>query len=414
MNELFLFWRLKICCQNGFRRKKSTVRAIYQALTKILSSIDSGKKTVALYLNLSRAFDSVDHGALVLKLETYGIRGIANKIIASYLSDRGQAVAVKDKNGDLITSEFGCVKRGVPQGLILGPLLYILYTNELPNIIPNTTQFADDTSVVLSLESGDDEAEKISDTLSVMETWFSANNLLLNIDKTQIIKFSYQTNFISKKYANNNKFLETLPSAKFLGIQVDHRLDWKIHTDLLAGKIAGYCYALKVLSTEVNPETAIMAYHAFVHSQLKYGIIFWARGLEANRIFQLQKRCIRNIFNLKSVETCKPKFVESGILTFISAYIYEGVIFIKENPNLFNSFSRNHSHETRHKEDLNTIKCNFTFIQKNVQSSIIRIYNKIPSEIRNQNVRNLKRYLRGLLVSRAYYTLEEFFGDRLL
>ena len=84
------------------------------------------------------------------------------------MSDRGQAVGVKDKNGDLITSEFGCVRGGCPTGL--------------PIIIPNTTQFADDTLVVLSLESGDDEAEKISDTLGVMEAWFSANNLLLNID----------------------------------------------------------------------------------------------------------------------------------------------------------------------------------------------------------------------------------------
>lgn len=399
--------------QNGFRRKKSTIRAVYQALYKILESLNSGKSTVAMCLDLSKAFDCVDHRVLLLKLEKYGIRGMANRLIESYLKDRQQCVIATDKTGSRLSSQMGVVKRGVPQGSILGPLLYILYTNELPSITPNTIQFADDTSVIFSVDSKDNECEKILSTLSVLENWFSSNNLLLNVEKTKLVKFNYQTDPIKTTYQNEVKSLETVTSATFLGIEVDHRLDWHHHTNRLAKKTASYCYALKVLSSNVDIKTAVMAYHAYVHSQLRYGIIFWARGVGADRVFLLQKRCIRNIFNLKSIESCKPKFIEAKILTLKSLYIYEAVIFIKQNMNLFQNCDRDHHHPTRHKENLKDMKCNFSYIQKNVHSSIIKIFNKIPIEVRRQDINSMKKYLKGLLVSRAYYTLEEFLQDSL-
>ena len=399
--------------QNGFRRKKSTIRAIYQALYKVLESLNTGKFTVAMCLDLSKAFDSVDHRVLLAKLEKYGVRGKANELIRSYLTDRKQSVIASDKNATRITSGWETIRRGVPQGSILGPLLYIIYTNELPSITKNTVSFADDTTVIFATDSEEDESEVVLSTLTLLENWFSINNLLLNVEKTKLIKFNYQIKHVETAYQDDTKSLKTVTTTTFLGLELDHRLDWRHHTNKLSKKVAGYCYALKVLSSNVNSEAAIMAYHAYVHSRLRYGIIFWARGVEANRIFLLQKRCIRNIFNLRSIETCKPKFIDTKILTLQSLYIYEAVLFVKQNINLFNNCDRDHHHPTRHKDNLKDMKCNFTYIQKNVHSSLIKIFNKIPVEIRQQNIIALKRYLKRLLVSRAYYTLEEFLADKL-
>ena len=399
--------------QSGFRQGKSTIRAVYQALYKVIESMNNGKPTVAMYLDLSKAFDSVDHDVLLLKLERYGIRGKANELIKSYLSNREQCVIATDQIGNQIFSQREKVKRGVPQGSILGPLLYIIYTNELSSLTQNAFQFADDTSVIISIDPKEEEHIKILDTLSVLENWFSSNNLLLNVEKTQLIKFNYQTNPGQSIYQDETRSLQTVSSATFLGIEVDHRLDWRQHTDILSSKIAKYCYALKVLANNINTDTAIMAYHAYVQSKIRYGIIFWARGVEAIRVFRLQKRCIRSIFNLKSAESCKSKFIETKIFTLYSLLVYEAVVFVKKNLNLFEHCDRDHHHLTRQKENLKDLKYRFAYLQKNVHSSLIKIFNKIPIDIRQGNITSLKRFLKRLLVSRAYYTLEEFLQDTL-
>lgn len=399
--------------QNGFRKKKSTTRAIYQAISKILESLNSRKNTIAICLDLSKAFDSVDHELLLFKLEKYGIRGTSFNLLKSYLRGRKQNVIEYDEAGNLITSNTEIVRRGVPQGSILGPLLYIIYTNELPNIvIHNSIQFADDTSIILTLDQNINMNEEIFETLSSLEKWFSSNNLLLNVEKTNLIKFSYRTSDTRINFVKNEKTIETTQTTSFLGIKIDYRLDWKYHIDCLAKTISKYCYALKILTQNINEETAVIAYHAYVHSQIRYGIIFWANSTEANRIFILQKRCLRNLFNLKKTETCRQKFRENKILTLTSTYIYESVIFIKENSTLFKDCDRGHQHDTRYKDDMNNMKSTFTYIQRNVQYSIIKIFNKIPVKLRSLDIRAVKRKLKSILIKKAYYTLDEFYSDK--
>lgn len=364
---------------------------------------------MAVCLDLSKAFDSVEHDLLIKKLAVYGIRGVALKLIQSYLKHRKQCVVERDKQGIIIKSEKKIIKRGVPQGSILGPLLYILYTNKLPDVIDQQiVQFADDTSIIFSEIPEKDIKKEILDALNLLNQWFKDNNLQLNVAKTQMITFSYlpQDETILTYDRLNIKSSNTV---KFLGINLDCRLDWKFHIDSLAQNMAQYCYALGVVARFVNVEAAFIAYHAYIQSRVRYGIIFWANASDAYRILNLQKKCLRCILDKRPRDSCRNIFREKKILTLFCLYIYEAVIFVKENILLFKTLE--HEHNTRYKKNLSTNKINFSYIQKNVEFSITKIYNKLPSELKNLHINKLKRELKQILIKKAYYTIEEYFLD---
>lgn len=168
--------------QNGFRKGRSTIRSVYVALTDILHSMNKKNNTVALCLDLSKAFDSVEHNTLLQKLEKYGVRGVALNLIASYLLNRKQYVAERTEGGHYLKSSILEIKRGVPQGSILGPLLYIIYTNDLPLVLSERVlQFADDTSVVISTKGEgnlpDRVSERINAALGTLDCWFKKKSL---------------------------------------------------------------------------------------------------------------------------------------------------------------------------------------------------------------------------------------------
>lgn len=247
--------------------------------------------------------------------------------------------------------------------------------------------------------------------LNTLEKWFSKNNLMLNINKTQIIKFSQKTNN-NVILTNGAINLATSSSISFLGIEIDSRLDWKKQIEKLSLNIAHYCYALRVLSNSIGKFAAINVYHAYIQSRLRYGIIFWATSTDSNKIFILQKRCLRAVFGLRQIESCKMVFVENKVLTLYSLYIYEAIMFVVENKSLFRD--RNHIYSTRNKNDLLCYTPTCTYIQKNVYHSIIQIYNKLPPADRNLPKKILKNKLKTFLIQRAYYTIDEYISDTIV
>lgn len=396
--------------QNAFRGGKSTIRAIYQSLIKIVESLNVKQQTLALCLDLSKAFDSVDHDGLIVKLERYGIRGNALSLIRSYLGNRTQRVVEYDTEGRLIKSERAKVNRGVPQGSILGPLLYIMYTNELPCVSgEHTVLYADDASLVFSECDGSLLAERVQMVMGTVDEYFKTNNLFMNVPKTQCILFGNRGENKNFTFVYNAESITSQKSVSFLGVHIDARLDWRVHIEKVSTKIAQYCFALKIVAERVGLQAALSAYHAFIQSRIRYGLIFWGNSCDIDRVFILQKRCLRTIFKMNKRESCRDVFIENNILTVICMYILDCVLFVSKNGDLFEDSTLNHKYCTRNKANLVSNKYNFSYLQKNVEYSIKKVFNSLPEGIRNLSGNRFRIVLKKILCQKAFYTMEEFY-----
>ena len=227
--RLYNFMNLQTCNQlynnqYGFRTKHSTIHAITQLSAEILESFDNNNFTLGVFLDLSKAFDTINHSTLLKKLEHYGIRGVALEWFRNYLLDRKQYVHF---NG--INSNQQYVTCGVPQGSVLGPLLFIIYTNDLPNAKRSSRciLFADDTTIYYSSNNLNNLISKITSDLEHLTDWFSANKLSLNVITTNVILFSNDTRNIADKTIKlslSNMNINRVSETKFLGILIDDKL----------------------------------------------------------------------------------------------------------------------------------------------------------------------------------------------
>lgn len=398
-------------CQNGFIGGRSTERAIFQFLEKVYLNLNEKQKTAGLFLDLSKAFDAVSHPILINKLGMLGVRGVANALMESYLKGRLQQIYSVNEKGIEIASDWQSVKHGVPQGSVLGPLLFIAYVNDLPDCMnEHIISYADDTSVVVSGVSTGALKQKCLNSLQMMVDWFDSNQLTLNVDKTQLIQFrsSYKQ---SEEIAIQlkTKQVGTVDSVKFLGVIVDERLTWKNHVDYIAAKMCTLAYQLRTLRYHASEKTCLTAYKSYVQSVMRYGLIFWGNSVDLPRILILQKRCIRNIFGMKNLESCRPVFKRQKLLTVIGLYILECALFLKKNYTFFSDREPNHEYQTRKAHLLLTDHTRLTQVQKSVKNSIIQIYNHLPDTIKALPYLSFKRTLKSLLVDTTYYSLAEFY-----
>ena len=223
--------------RSGFRRKHSTSHTLISMTEKVRNTIDDGNYGCGIFIDLKKAFDTVNHSILLKRLDHYGIRGIPLQWFESYLSNRKQYVSV---NGH--TSEGLFVTHGVPQGSVLGPLLFLIYINDLPNISKCLTffLFADDTNIYYESSDLLSIQKIVNRELRKVRKWLEANRLALNIEKTNFSLF------------HSNKRKVTLPIflkigrrkikeenyVRFLGVLLDSTLSWKYHMSELSKKLA--------------------------------------------------------------------------------------------------------------------------------------------------------------------------------
>ena len=220
--------------QYGFREKLSTSMALLKLTEDVSRSIDDGNLTVGVFIDLAKAFDTVDHKILLNKLNHYGIRGVVNNWFNSYLSNREQFVKIGESNSSLCR-----IKCGVPQGSILGPILFLIYINDLNQIstIIKTIMFADDTNLFLSGKNISDIEKQFNKELIILTEWFNSNLLSLNIKKTSYIVFSNKRN-INVNLLLSGVQISRVDDTRFLGVVISSNLSWNKHIDVIVSKIS--------------------------------------------------------------------------------------------------------------------------------------------------------------------------------
>ena len=278
--------------QFGFRKSYSTELAATNLYDTLLKTLDRKDITCAIFLDLAKAFDSVNHKILLQKLEKYGVRGLPLKLIESYLSNRWQYVKINGKS-----SELNCLNVGIPQGSILGPLLFLIYINDLPNASNFFVKlFADDTFLSLSCQNFKELEKKTNYEIKKIYNWLKANKLTLNITKSKFMIISKRkgvnTNF---KLKINGLRLERCSSYKYLGLFIDEGLTWKNHVKHVCQKMSKVCGIISKIRHCVNMKTLKIVYYALGYSYLRYCNIVWGSASKniLKPLVALQNRILR-------------------------------------------------------------------------------------------------------------------------
>ena len=400
--------------QHGYIAGKSTQTAIFEFTKAILRHLEVDGLALGFCLDLSKAYDSIDKELLVRKLELYGIRGNSLRLFNSYLSERKQKVKIT-RNGVTFVSDVMENKLGIAQGSIAGPVLFIIFVNDLYSIADtqnkHITCYADDTNLIIGDKNMTNLIEQGAAYFVRANEWFTENKLILNREKTNVIMFSTKLCRFQKPPSLNvlSEDMEVAGKTKFLGLTIDEFLDWSEHMHILLNKLNSVCYGIRIVGRYMSEKTQKMMYFANFQSVLKYGIIFWGKNGLMDKVFVTQKRVIRSIKKMQFRESCRGVFKVEGILTVYALYIYEALVFFFKNRE---SFERRvfHGYNTR------TINVNYpihrlTLTERSPYYMCLRLFNHLPYGIKSMTSQRLfKNSIKRLLIDLEPYSLSDFLG----
>lgn len=374
--------------QFGFRQNKSTQDAICFLISKIYKFVDHKRPCIAIFLDFSKAFDTVHHKTLLDKCYSIGIRGTALRLIESYLDQREQYV---DINNTL--SKSAQTKFGVPQGTVLGPLLFSIYVNDLLNLDSAGTilGFADDTVILYDSDTWNRLRDTISADLPQILNWLDNNLLTLNIDKTKYLPFSSYVSglpifkSIEIKYGNEEMLLTQSSEVKYLGIIIDSHLKWNRHISFVNGKIRSIIPKIKHLKQFLPQNTLKLVYYSLVQTHIYYGILGWG-GINKHNIHPLtitQKWILKIIFNKPFRYPTDLLFQDSAVFNVRLLYAYAMCMELYKNKHSLLTFA-DHSYTTR---EIEARKARSDKTNKHIGQHVYtylstKVYNVIPGEIK--------------------------------
>ncbi len=410
--RLYLFFsKYKLIKPNqfGFLENHSTALALTKIVDKITRELDAGETVIGTFLDLSKAFDTINHEILVGKLSHYGVRGVSSLWFKNYLTDRKQLVKI----GNSISS-MGSIGCGVPQGSILGPLLFIIYINDCVNVIKKSDviMFADDTNHFASGRNMNQVVRLVNSELNLLSEWFKVNKLSLNTKKTQYIVFNKRHSTRDSRIFINGNLIEQVASTNFLGVTFDERLNWSEHSRVTTAKLARKIGIINHLRKSLPVKILPSLYSAFILPQLQYCNIVWGRNFEVhiNPIVILQKKVIRLITNSYYLAHTHTLFKSLKMLTFhdlnkfqLGEFMYR---FEKRLlPESFNAYfvynSEVHGHNTRGRNQINIEYCRTVAKSFSVKIAGPRLWNSLPINLRNSASISIfkKNYKKMLLMN---------------
>ena len=292
INDYFERFQLFTPHQYGFRKNSYTSLAIYDLVENELEVRDKKSATCAIYLDLQKCFDSVDREILLKKLSHYGIRGQALNLLRSYLTDRYQYTLINN-----FASNIELVEYGVPQGSCLGPLLFLIFINDMPlsSMKLIIKLFADDSLLFVSGKNFDEIKNILKNELPKIQNWFSSNKLTINPSKTEyMINGRVQNENLFDIFLNDTPLSKT-NSVKYLGVFIDDQLNWRTHIESLEKKLSTACALICKLRYFVSQSCLLKYYYAHVYSHLQYAILAWGSANQSalKKLNVLHRRAVR-------------------------------------------------------------------------------------------------------------------------
>ena len=383
--------------QYGFRKNHSTEHALIELVDQIRLSMNNNQMTCGIFIDLSKAFDTVNHNILLQKLEHYGIRGTALNLFKSYLSNRKQYVQI-----DKCKSQTLPITCGVPQGSVLGPLFFILFINDLPNCCPEgkTRLFADDTTIFFHSNSIENIKSKSKMIMTQLTNWFKANKLTLNSEKSSF------TIFKSSKKDNPNlpnqiefldQYIKRATDIKFLGVILDENLTFNQHINEICNKLKRLFHIFYNIRDFLNNNNIKTIYYALVYSRIKYGISVYGQACKTKikRIQTLQNQLLKVLAGKEyrfstdrlhsELELLKVTDIkEQEILAFVHNF------FSNRLPPVFNGYFEtlisNHNINTRNGANLTRITGHSTeFAAKSIKIQGAKLWNKTDKNLKSVN-----------------------------
>ena len=281
--------------QHGFRAQRSTTTAIIELLDEIYLQQSKNKYVLGIFIDLMKAFDVVKLVLLLQKLEFIGIRGNCLEFLKSYLNGRSQFVSLTQINDawERINYETDLKQNnhGVPQGSVLGPLLFLLFINDIEDAIQKCCKivlYADDIALIIN---GTNMKELISNknkVMSLLENYLKINSLIMNQQKTKYVLFNKSQS--TERLFEQESGLTLSSDCKYLGVHIDSKLCWDKHIDVLGKRLSSLNFAFKIVRKSANLETLKTMYYGQVHSLLNYAILAWGSSIHAAKIFRCQKK----------------------------------------------------------------------------------------------------------------------------
>ena len=353
----------------------------------------------------------MNHSILLSKLYNYGIRGSLYHWLKSYLSERKQFTCVNGKN-----SKMGEINCGVPQGSTLGPLLFLVYINDIINADPqmNIKLFADDTNLFVFGQIPDDVVLKTNDYLKKLYDWLLSNKLSLNVEKTSYTVFSNKKGDINNVIINfNDTPINRVDCCKYLGVYLDENLNWERHISHVFNKLKCFVGIFYKIRNKVPHDILRYMYFAFIHPHILYGIEIYANTTATKldpliklnnkilRILQFKTLLTRNDDLYKKYNSLSiPVLFQFQCLNFIHKIKYFPSLmppvfkkYVVENCNI-------HCHDTRSCTDLHRFQNNFNVGHKSLKVKGAQLWNTLPQHLKERSTINkFKKELRFYLIN---------------
>ena len=386
--------------QFGFRRQTSTLDAIIHFTEFIYENLNNKNSTLSIAIDYSKAFDTVNHDILLHKLECYGVRGDCLQLLASYLRDRRQAVCIRGTYSDYKTTNIS-----VPQGSILGPLLFILYVNEIPTISDRfvATMFADDCTLTFANSLISNLINDCNEDLAMFKLWSDANRLTINASKTNCLFISNvsETPPPGSIFIDEN-VLNFVSEVKFLGVIIDDQVKYDQHIIYIRKKISksiGIIYRIK----QFIPLSCLRnLYFSLIHPFFLYCLPIFGATYDTHiePLILLQKRAIRILSNSDPFAHTEPLFRLHDILKLRDLYKYSLGIFAYNNQDILQNFSRSHDHFTRNRDELLRPLDRLRSTEQSVVSSAVKLWVDIPADVKDSvNELAFKMKYKKILIS---------------